>query len=763
MKWLEPLFLFTVNVLWVTPPSQSVPNDFPKTWNIPKVTENFVGRNRILKNMNFYFSSSSNGLLVLTGISGIGKSEIAKYYINQEYSNYDIVWWFNAQGDFEAQFYEFALAWNQDTNALERVPLNKIALSAIPSYLLNKLRTTQLSWFLIYDNVTDLGSISMYFPVTHYNDRTRKHILVTSKNHNGWKNKIDVPPFSKKEARDYLEKLLYNATEREFSELIDRLTLHPFYLVKTGEYIHSNHIPVELFIKSAAAQSIKTGNAVLKQNLETVAKEHPSAYSLLEFISIFDGARIPHEFLDTFFHTKNKNEDIFSSLAELNKYSLLDHKLVGNPSQKYYEIHDIILKLVHSCMKSTTRQQHLLEATKIMNQSLDMRWDKLAFYALSHPEEIARASSLWNKALDLDMQNPEIFKLGKKLLENHIYHTRNHRQYEKIYVNLTAMLDKIGTHAIDKKTLSEFQLDSIYIRSTYRSTKKLKSMGEGFLKALHYFQALNDTEEILRAYYCLAQFYLFQGMLEKAKDYMNAAQVHFKKSASLTNKSLYLYVKSWIHLEAGEFDKTNKALQTLLTLQKKTPNYSMLLYALSMNCSSLFEQKKYDEALERGQKTIRKANEFYQTEINEINAEISAVLANIFLIKKKFAEAKEYILSSIKIYADYFGTDGVHADQAYSHKTAGFIHEKLREYEEAINEYMKAVSIYEMLYKDSTDNINYLSDLYEKIALLGVTIGKERLTQKYLTLHIERFGFNHPRTKKIFKVLDTKGLSHLFS
>lgn len=762
MRFFKILFFVILNVTCHISLSQGA-GSFPYLWNIPRFNDNFVGRGIILKSIKAYYSQKSNGILCLTGISGIGKSEIAKYYINQHYSNYNIVWWFDAQGDFEAQFYEFSLAWNRETKNLEEIPLKKLALSAIPSYVMNALRTTKFSWFLIFDNATDLASISEYFPLVHYNDKARKNILITSQNHSGWANKIEVPPFSREEATLYLQKILRNYSDAQFLKLVNGLNLHPFYLVQTGDYIHLNNIPVELFLKNFENQTIKTGALILKKNLETVARDQPLSYSLLEFISIFDGEKISHAFLEKFFHKKTKNDNIFECLDTLNRYSLLDHKTIGTPSKKYYTIHDIILKLVQSNMNQETQKQNLTIAIKTMNEVLNMRWVHLAQYAMTHPEEMAHALKLWNKAQEHGLQNVEVFILGKKLLENHVYHTRNHRLYEKIYADLRNLLESIGAHKINRRDFLEFQLASIYIRGTYFSKEKIENMKQEYLNALNYFQEINDTEEILRTYYCLAQFYLFQGMLEKAQDYITQARTLFPLSASPTNQSLYLYVKSWIHLEAGEYDETNKAVEELLTFQKDASNYSLLLHTMSMRCSSLVKQNKYDAALKIGLETILKANAFYQSEINEIHGEVSTILANIYVTKKDFQLAEKAILKSIDVYTQYFGKDELHADQAYAHQIAGFIYEKLKKYPSAIAEYMKAVATYAHLYKDSEDKINDLSELYEKLALLGIKIGKEDLTQKYLALHIKRFGFDHPRTKNIFQMLDDKGLSHLFS
>lgn len=76
-------------------------------WNLPAPPPLFVGRTTLIEEIEEYFSAGNNGPLVaLTGLDGVGKSEIAKKFARRQAPYCDLVWWLHADEnhDIEAQF-----------------------------------------------------------------------------------------------------------------------------------------------------------------------------------------------------------------------------------------------------------------------------------------------------------------------------------------------------------------------------------------------------------------------------------------------------------------------------------------------------------------------------------------------------------------------------------------------------------------------------------------------------------------------------------
>jgi len=129
----------------------------------------FIGRQTELQQMESTLQpqanivSSSRKVLILGGMGGIGKTQLAIFYAKRYRTDYSSVFWLNATSE-----------------ASLRASLRKVAYRVLPSETIDKLDDEQICihvsnwlserdnarWLLIYDNHDDpdLYSLQQYFP-----------------------------------------------------------------------------------------------------------------------------------------------------------------------------------------------------------------------------------------------------------------------------------------------------------------------------------------------------------------------------------------------------------------------------------------------------------------------------------------------------------------------------------------------------------------------------------------------------------------------
>ena len=97
--------------------------DYPKLWNVPLQNENFVGRVEELEQIRTAFKKSKGfQYMVITGLAGMGKTQLAKQFCHKNYASCNIVWWFDGSKNLFDQFKSFAEEWNR-YNPADPIPV----------------------------------------------------------------------------------------------------------------------------------------------------------------------------------------------------------------------------------------------------------------------------------------------------------------------------------------------------------------------------------------------------------------------------------------------------------------------------------------------------------------------------------------------------------------------------------------------------------------------------------------------------------------
>ncbi len=147
----------------------------PGTWQAPGRNPHFVGRDGVMAELRTTLRDNPGAVVVqaLHGFSGIGKTQLAIEYVHRFASQYDTVWWVDAEQPdlIPTQLADLGTALLGTPPAADLTRAARSALEAL------RHRT---GWLLVMDNAEDPDHVSRWLPAAGSG-----HVLITSR-HPDW-------------------------------------------------------------------------------------------------------------------------------------------------------------------------------------------------------------------------------------------------------------------------------------------------------------------------------------------------------------------------------------------------------------------------------------------------------------------------------------------------------------------------------------------------------------------------------------------------
>jgi transcriptional regulator with XRE-family HTH domain len=151
------------------PPAAAV----PQIWNAPSRNADFTGRDDILRRLHDDLTGDGTAVVLaraVYGLGGVGKTQIALEYAHRFKSDYDLIWWIDAE---QPQEISLALA-----DLASRLGLQISNSAEATAAVLEQLRRNiHGRWLLIFDNAEDPEELTPFLPTGS------GHIIITSRNH----------------------------------------------------------------------------------------------------------------------------------------------------------------------------------------------------------------------------------------------------------------------------------------------------------------------------------------------------------------------------------------------------------------------------------------------------------------------------------------------------------------------------------------------------------------------------------------------------
>lgn len=156
-----------------SPPDSHVSADAPLGWNVPfDRNPNFTGRGKALGDLRESLAGKSAGKpVVISGLGGIGKTQLALEYCYKHRFDYRTVWWINAEEATTLALGYSKLARTLGLNFPVETSLDEVR------HVLRRILSQRSDWLIVLDNAPDAETVKNYLPTG-----PSGAVIVTSRN-----------------------------------------------------------------------------------------------------------------------------------------------------------------------------------------------------------------------------------------------------------------------------------------------------------------------------------------------------------------------------------------------------------------------------------------------------------------------------------------------------------------------------------------------------------------------------------------------------
>jgi len=272
----------------------------PRVWNVVRRNPDFTGRETLLTQLRDGLTAEGELVpYVLHGLGGIGKTQIALEYAHRFASQYDVVWWVDAELAGQLPVHLTALA--------ERLGIVKPEAGAEHNgrALLDHLGT-QDRWLLVLDNAEDPSEIACWLPAGN------GHVLITSRTPawSGIARGLDIDIFTRPESLLFLNERIPRITSDQADGLADDLGDLPLALDQAAGVLTASAMPVDHYRRLLAEKanqlmqegtprnypsSLAASVTIAASRLKT---DHPNAEPILRLTAFLGPDPIPTAWID---------------------------------------------------------------------------------------------------------------------------------------------------------------------------------------------------------------------------------------------------------------------------------------------------------------------------------------------------------------------------------------------------------------------------------------------------------------------------------
>jgi tetratricopeptide (TPR) repeat protein len=210
------------------------PGALPWVWNIPHLRNpNFTGRESLLAELRAALTSGQPAALTqaISGLGGVGKTQLAVEYVYCHAAEYDVVWWVRAEEPTTLAADYASLAGPLDLRQKDE-PDQRVVVEAVRRWL-----GQNAGWLLVFDNARDSTEVRGYLP-----QAATGHVLITSRNPawRGVASPLTVQVMEQSESVDFLLKRTGQVDEEAANALAEALGDLPLALEQAGAYVEAS-------------------------------------------------------------------------------------------------------------------------------------------------------------------------------------------------------------------------------------------------------------------------------------------------------------------------------------------------------------------------------------------------------------------------------------------------------------------------------------------------------------------------------------------
>ena len=728
----------------------------------PKASLNFTGREKELSEIKYSFKSRGN-VFVLAGMSGIGKTQIAKRYANLNSKNYKAVIWFDASANIISQIQNFL-----NNKGLELSGKNYDYIFELPDNNVKEvfkhfLSLSNKKYLVIFDNAPSRSYISDFIFVKNTD------IIITTKNKLNWDNfKFkEVKKFARKDSIKLLEKITNSTDKKNLNALSELLGDYPLALSQAGYFIkNAQNISISEYIEFYKKERKrlwenehgilteedydKTVKAALDLSIKQIKQENPKAIDLLKFLSFVRNENIPEPVVKIYF---NNDKLLISKLfIILQKYSLLE--VTKDDYNNLCNLHETLQIVVQDQLSDSEKTLHIKKVISAFHKTLPTKLDIVLPLFVNQPYFLDHIDKIFGYAQKYNIQNNELIDLRIRKLEYLISEKRD-------FTSSGSMIDEIstlvlGVNKANKMTLARYQL----MKAAYNAWF-LGDFKQSFLEAKDAEQNLqhykSSSEEWLMLYNRLAQNYMLLGEVEKGLIYSDKGTTVITNAKDFVgNQDAYFHIRARLLEDKGDLETACKNIKLCVQksneIKNKSKKFSTVNLGTIVHAKILIKLHLYKEALENLSECEKKLTEIFGSNTNFLSVVLDVISAIYWHSQKNNDRALNHLKKTLEKMEQSISQNSYHHRYyALAVSTYGDIKLSQGKHKSAQNYYLKAEEIYKKILTNlAIDDVSYL---YKQLALNSYKLNNLYLFSYYTKTHFKLFGKEHDRSIELMKFI----------
>ncbi|HEU5229135.1 MAG TPA: FxSxx-COOH system tetratricopeptide repeat protein [Ktedonobacteraceae bacterium] len=773
-------------------------------WNVPYHRNPFfTGREGILRSLFTQLKDDNTEeetyITALSGLAGVGKTQLAIEYAYSHRHEYQAVLWVSADSAtmLLADFGNLTHTLHLEADAQDQ----QQAIKTVQHWL-----EEQGSWLLIFDNVEDMEIVRSLIPA-----RGQGHVLLTTRlqTTNTLAKRIEVDVMTPEEGTLFLLRrakiipanlpltaisLPDLQTAKNLSHMMDEL---PLALDQAGAYIEETGCDIVGYItryqkhwlqllqrRGSSADHPASVAATWSISFEKLRQINPIAATFLQFCALLHPDAIPEEIFTATPHAATLAPiaadllHLDSIINVLRTFSLIRR----HPESNTFSLHRLVQTVLLAKMDQQTQQrlaEHLVQAVNaVFPDCMFSTWPLCHRYlpqALACTKLIQQWQFVFPEAARL------LYQVGSYLQARASYDqaAQFYQQALEIHRRLGSTEQPEGVQCLfARATLYEVQWKAQEAEKLYQEvlairTRSLEpddpeiaqclntlamfyykggkySQAEPlYLQALGIFQQKSGSQhpDTARCLSDLACLYREQGKYRQAEALQKQALLireqvfgpeHLETATSLRNLAT-------LYHEQGQFSRAESFYEQALTIREQKlgpdhPDVALILRGLGL---LYYGQGKYFQAEEQYRRTLHIRQQALGAGHPALG-DIFTLLAELYMAQERWSEAKAYFHSALEIWEPLLEPD--HPDVAQCLNGLAEIAVAQGEYAEAELLCQRAMSILEQTFGEMH---HYLAQSLNVLAALRCAQEcyeqAEDFYQQALMILERNFGKLHPR------------------
>ncbi len=712
-------------------------------WNVPfKRNPFFLGRENELKLIEDSLSSPNSIFLIkaVSGLGGVGKTQIAVEYCYRNKNKYSSIWWVNAENKATI------VASYQELAKMLGLPINDDADNYIVIEVVKKWMQENSNWLLVFDNLLDENMLETLLP-TYYSGK----IIITTRNSNlsFIKNPLSIDKFIREDSIQFLFNRIKSEKENKekCNELAHLLGDLPLALEQASAYIIQTGISIKGYIERFNKYRVNLINKGIPINygynlattweisFEEIANKNTLALEFIYLCSFFSSDVISLNIFDVSSESPGFLKENFPTELEIDEVlSILRSFSLIKSSEEGFSIHQLVQAVIRDKLSQVDVASFICLAMDIIENSwASNKINKI--FLISHCITVIEHAVNHNCGLE---------KVSKLLSYLGMYHTQI-GDYKKSLESFKKVLTIHKGLGSDNKILS-----GVYnhLSICYINLSEFSQAEKNIVKCLKLIT--NRDKEKLNYLNTLATLEKNRGNFSKAIDIYFWILKHIDDEVEehhINRLVLYNNLATALDL-AGEEKRAEEYYKVTIESLKDTDGtdiQSSLI--LTYNNLALLLEKvgRCNEAIDYLQKALKLTKENLKDN-NILLLRCYGNLGFVYLrtyqnnemlgneINNELLLAKKYLNRASRLFSELLGRE--HLDYCMILNNIGMLYEKEKDFNKAKEKYHEGIKII----KDVLGEPNHylLSQLESNLGSLSWMLGEFEKGEELLLSTLKR-------------------------